>query len=76
MVHFGIGWLYGYASYSLFGSGSSGLGHSTHRDLNGTLQGATVVRSGMAADWEFPTQYAVRDASFNERRFPTDIRRA
>jgi hypothetical protein len=26
MVHFGIGWLYGYASYYLFGSGSSGLG--------------------------------------------------
>jgi NAD(P)H-dependent flavin oxidoreductase YrpB (nitropropane dioxygenase family) len=22
MVHFGIGWLYGYASYYLFGSGS------------------------------------------------------
>jgi hypothetical protein len=28
MVHFGIGWLYGYASYYLFGSGSSGLGVS------------------------------------------------
>jgi hypothetical protein len=27
MVHFGIGWLYGYASYYLFGSGSSGLGY-------------------------------------------------
>ncbi|MHB9841917.1 hypothetical protein Q8F57_044865 [Paraburkholderia terrae] len=26
MVHFGIGWLYGYPSYYLFGSGSSGLG--------------------------------------------------
>jgi hypothetical protein len=26
MVHFGIGWLYDYASYYLFGSGSSGLG--------------------------------------------------
>jgi hypothetical protein len=26
MVHFGIGWLHGYASYYLFGSGSSGLG--------------------------------------------------
>jgi hypothetical protein len=26
MVHFGIGWLHCYASYYLFGSGSSGLG--------------------------------------------------
>jgi hypothetical protein len=26
MVHFSIGWLYGYASYYLYGSGSSGLG--------------------------------------------------
>jgi hypothetical protein len=33
MVHFGIGWLYGYGSYYLFGSGSSGLGGMRHLSL-------------------------------------------
>jgi hypothetical protein len=45
MVHYGIGWLYGYASYYLFGSGSSGLGSEEMGILDkvGEIAGAVAA---------------------------------